>query len=68
MTRDQDGAGSRGVALDDLVSRDDAFLVVGSTKLIGELILANATEVGGRIGGENVLSDDGGRERWTRVQ
>lgn len=53
------------MALDDLVGGDDALLVVSGSELVGESIFANASEVGSRSSGENVLkieSDAG--ESW----
>lgn len=46
MAGDQNGASSGWVALNNLVSRDDTFLIVGSTKLIGKSIFADTTKVG----------------------
>ena len=55
MASDDDGASSGRLVLDDLVSRDDTLLLVGGAKLVGEIILSNTSEVGGRALGKNVL-------------
>jgi hypothetical protein len=52
---DDHGASSSGLVLDNLVGRDDTLLLVGSTELVGEVVLADSSEVGGRASGENVL-------------
>lgn len=35
----------------DLVERSEALLVVGSAELVGELVIANASDVGHSAGG-----------------
>lgn len=52
---DDDGAGTGRLVLDDLVRGLEALLVVGGAELVRERVLADAAEVGGRVGREDVL-------------
>lgn len=62
---DKDGARARLLACEDLVGRLDALLLVGSAELVGELVVADGTDVGDRVGREDVLRG-GGRGTGSR--
>lgn len=52
---DDDGAGTGRLVLDDLVGGLEALLVVGGAELVRKRVLADAAEVGRRVGREDVL-------------
>jgi hypothetical protein len=55
VASDDNSASTSGLVLDDLVSRVETLLLVGSTELVGERVGTDGTEVGGRVVGEDVL-------------
>lgn len=55
MASDDDSARAGRLALDDLVGGLEALLVVGGAELVRERVGADGAEVGGRVGGEDVL-------------
>lgn len=61
VPRENDGARSRWGILDDLVGRVKSLALVGGTELVGQGVLANATNVGGRVVWEDVLEEEGER-------
>lgn len=57
VASDDNGASTGGLVLDDLVSRVKTLLLVGGTELVGERVGTDGTKVGGRVVGEDVLSE-----------
>lgn len=55
VASNDDSAGTGRLVLDDLVSRVETLLLVGSAKLVGERVGTDGTEVDGRVVGEDVL-------------
>lgn len=55
---DDDGASSGLLAVEDLVGGLNTLFVVGGSELLGEVVVSDGTDVGGRVGGEDVLLEE----------